>query len=112
MARYLTFWIDSNSTAGELIVTGNFDLGFGFIFDQGPKASSHFAAAGVTLTQLDGAASSEFRVSIRGKSGVDFSNHRFFLKFLDSGNNQFNFQTTGGVNLRDPSPEDTIFVRN
>jgi hypothetical protein len=112
MAQYLTFWIDSDSTAGELIVTGNFDVGFGFIFDQGPKASSHFAAAGVTLKQLAGDGNSEFRISIRGKSGFDFSNHRFFLKFVDPNNNKFNFQTTGGVNLRDPNPEDTIFVRN
>ncbi len=96
MAQFLTFWIDSASGAGHVAFIGDFDVSFGFTLDQGPKAMSNFAAAGISLRPL-GPGAAEFSISVNSP----ISNHRFNLRFRDAASTRYTKSVVGGVNVRD-----------
>jgi hypothetical protein len=96
MAQFLTFWIDSASTAGHVSFVGDFDPSFGFTLDQGPKAVSNFAAAGISLRGI-APGKAEFSISINGP----ISNHRFNLRFMNAAATHYAKSIVGGINVRD-----------
>jgi hypothetical protein len=103
MAQFLTFWIDSTSTAGHVSFVGDFDLSFGFTLDQGPKAVSNFAAAGICLRGI-APGKAEFSISINGP----ISNHRFNLRFMNAAATHYDKFIVGGIKVRDEELVNTV----
>jgi hypothetical protein len=106
--EFLTMCIDKTSGPGTLVVTGNFDVDFGFDTLNGPNGPKRYGRVELRditpqehQTHRYGAHPGKAVFILNRKNGPQESNQRIFLRFTSSSDNHFDIVDPGSVKLLD-----------